>query len=116
MVENPTLGKGLVAGYGLSGGGGRPGFAWYFGGDAYANSLALNSCGDFSTVRDALKFTQKWQRRENFPIRKKSAKEVNNDIGKMAHELSQAMVLLIGGTIIITVIYQRILLRGTLLQ
>ncbi len=90
MVENPTLGKGLVAGYGLSGGGGRPGFAWYFGGDAYANSLALNSCGDFSTVRDALKFTQKWQRRENFPIRKKSAKEVNNDIGKMAHELSQS--------------------------
>jgi glycogen debranching enzyme len=90
MVDNPTLGKGLVAGYGLSGGGGRPGFAWYFGGDAYANSLAMNSLGDFSTVRDALKFTQKWQRQENFPIRKKSSDEVNNDIGKMAHELSQS--------------------------
>ncbi len=90
MVDNPTLGKGLVAGYGLSGSGGRPGFAWYFGGDAYANSLAMNSLGDFSTVRDALRFTQKWQRQENFPIRKKSSDEVNKDIGKMAHELSQS--------------------------
>lgn len=90
MVENPTLGKGLVAGYGLSGGGGRPGFAWFFGGDAYINSLALNSLQDFSTTRDALKFTQKWQRQDNFPIRKKSPEEVNKDIGKMAHELSQS--------------------------
>lgn len=89
MVENPTLGKGLVAGYGLSGGGGRPGFAWYFGGDAFINSLALNSYGDYQTVKDALQFTQKWQRQENFPIRKKSKDEKITDIGKMAHELPQ---------------------------
>ncbi len=90
MVENPNLGKGLVAGYGLSGGGGRPGFAWYFGGDAFINCLAMNSFGDYESVRDALSFTQKWQRRDDFPIRKKSKNKINNDIGKMAHELSQS--------------------------
>ena len=90
LVDNPTLGKGLVAGYGLSGGGGRPGFSWFFGGDAFINSLAMNSYGDFTTVKDALAFTQKWQRQDNFPIRKKSKDEVNNDIGKIAHELSQS--------------------------
>jgi glycogen debranching enzyme len=90
MVDNPTLGKGLVAGYGLSGGGGRPGFAWYFGGDAFINSLAMNSYGDYSTIKSALEFTQKWQRQENFPIRKKSKDEKNIDVGKMSHELSQS--------------------------
>ncbi len=90
VVDNPTLGRGLVAGYGLSGGGGRPGFAWYFGGDAFINSLAFNSYGDFSTVKDALAFTQKWQRQDDFPIRKKSKDEVNKDIGKISHELSQS--------------------------
>ena len=90
MVENPTLGYGMVAGYGLSGNGGRPGFAWFFGGDCFINSLSFNSFQDFETVRDALKFTQKWQRQDNFPIRKKNSDEVNKDIGKMAHELSQS--------------------------
>lgn len=90
MVDNPTLGKGLVAGYGLSGGGGRPGFAWFFGGDAFINSLAMNSYGDYSTIKSALEFTQKWQRQENFPIRKKSKEEKNIDVGKMSHELSQS--------------------------
>lgn len=90
LVDNPKLGRGLVAGYGLSGGGGRPGFSWFFGGDAFVNSLAMNSYGDYSIVKDALKFTQKWQRQENFPIRKKSKDEINYDIGKMAHELSQS--------------------------
>lgn len=90
MVNNPTLGKGLVAGYGLSGGGGRPGFAWFFGGDAFINSLTMNSYGDYSAVREALEFTQKWQREENYPIRKKSKDEKNIDIGKMSHELSQS--------------------------
>jgi len=90
VVDNPTLGKGMVAGYGLSGGGGRPGFAWYFGGDAFINSLAINSYGDFLTVKDALAFTQKWQRQDDFPIRKKSKDEVNKDIGKISHELSQS--------------------------
>jgi glycogen debranching enzyme len=90
LVENKNLGRGLVAGYGLSGGGGRAGFSWYFGGDAYINSLAMNSFQDFKTVKDALLFTQKWQRQDNYPVRKKSADEKNNDIGKMAHELSQS--------------------------
>lgn len=90
MVDNPTLGKGMVAGYGLSGGGGRPGFSWYFGGDSFINSLAISSYGDYQTVKDALQFTQKWQRQENFPIRKKSKDEKPSDIGKMAHELSQS--------------------------
>ena len=74
MVENPDLGKGLVAGLGASGTSGRPGFGWFFGGDAYINSFSLLSLGAHETARNALAFTQKWQR---------------ND-GKMAHELSQA--------------------------
>lgn len=90
LVSNPRLGTGLVAGYGLSGGGGRPGFAWYFGGDAFINALAFDSYGATSTVRHGLAFTQQWQRQENSPIRKKKADEVNNDVGKMAHELSQS--------------------------
>jgi glycogen debranching enzyme len=74
MVENPYLGKGLVAGLGASGTSGRPGFGWFFGGDAYINSLSLLSYGAQEFVRDTLAFTQKWQRED----------------GKMAHELSQA--------------------------
>ncbi len=74
MVENPNLGLGMVAGLGASGTSGRPGFGWFFGGDAYINSLSLLSYGAHSTVRDLLAFTQKWQRKD----------------GKMAHELSQA--------------------------
>ncbi len=73
-VNNPELGRGLVAGLGLSGTGGRPGFGWFFGTDAYLNSLSLLSYGDFEAVKEALAFTQKWQRED----------------GKMAHELSQA--------------------------
>jgi len=69
IVENPDLGKGLVAGLGASGTNGRPGFGWFFGGDAYINSFSINSYGDFNNVRDALAFTQKWQRSD----------------GKMAH-------------------------------
>ncbi len=90
MVDNPNLGYGMVAGYGLSGNGGRPGFAWFFGGDCFINSLSINSFQDFNTEKDALKFTQKWQRQDNFPIRKKNPEDKNNDIGKMAHELSQS--------------------------
>lgn len=74
LVENLDLGKGLVAGLGASGTSGRPGFGWFFGGDAYLNSLSLVSYGAHGAVRDALAFTQKWQRKD----------------GKMAHELSQA--------------------------
>lgn len=90
MVENLSLGYGMVAGFGLSGGSARPGFAWFFGGDAFINSLAINSYGAHKTVRDALAFTQKWQRQEDFPIRKKNPSDVNIDVGKMSHELSQS--------------------------
>jgi hypothetical protein len=74
IVDNPDLGRGLVAGLGSSGTGGRPGFGWFFGTDAYLNSLSFNSFGNTAASRDGLAFTQKWQRKD----------------GKMAHELSQA--------------------------
>jgi len=74
IVDNPDLGRGLVAGLGPSGTGGRPGFGWFFGTDAYLNSLSFNSFGNTTASRDGLAFTQKWQRKD----------------GKMAHELSQA--------------------------
>lgn len=71
---NPHLGCGLVAGFGPSGVSERPGFAWYFGGDAFMNSFAINSYGDFTTTRQALTFLRQYQR----------------DDGKMMHELSQS--------------------------
>ncbi|GAJ25016.1 unnamed protein product, partial [marine sediment metagenome] len=74
IVDNPLLGKGMIAGLGASGSSGRPGFGWFFGGDTYINSFSLSGYGAFQTVRDVLAFTQKWQRKD----------------GKMAHELSQA--------------------------
>ncbi len=74
IVDNPDLGRGMVAGLGSSGTGGRPGFGWFFGGDAFINSFSLDSYGALATVKEALAFTQKWQRED----------------GKMAHELSQA--------------------------
>jgi len=74
LVENPDLGMGMVAGLGASGTSGRPGFGWFFGGDAYINSFSLLSYGAQESARDTLAFTQKWQRKD----------------GKMAHELSQA--------------------------
>jgi len=74
IVDNPDLGRGLIAGLGSSGTGGRPGFGWFFGTDAYLNSLSFNSFGNTAASRDGLAFTQKWQRKD----------------GKMAHELSQA--------------------------
>ncbi|MCX7973590.1 MAG: hypothetical protein N3B16_03720, partial [Candidatus Aminicenantes bacterium] len=74
MVNNPDLGYGMVAGIGPSGTSGRPGFGWFFGGDAFINSLALHSLGMTEEARASLAFTQKWQRSD----------------GKMAHELSQA--------------------------
>jgi len=74
FVDNPDLGLGMVAGIGTSGTGGRPGFGWFFGGDAFMNSFGLDAYGATADVKNALLFTQKWQRED----------------GKMAHELSQA--------------------------
>ncbi len=73
-IENPDLGSSLVAGFGVSGGSGRPGFGWFFGGDAFINSLSLLSCGNFEPVKKSLEFFRKFQR----------------DDGKITHEISQS--------------------------
>src|SRR5271168_36264 len=77
LVENPYLGKGLVAGYRTSGDSHRPGFAWFFGRDALWTSLALSSIGDFETTRTALSFLAAYQRGD----------------GKFPHEVSQSATL-----------------------
>jgi len=74
FVNNPRLGEGLVAGYGLSGEGERPGFAWFFGGDGVINSLGILGYGDFEGVRKEIEFLFKYQRKD----------------GKIPHEISQS--------------------------
>ncbi|HWZ98297.1 MAG TPA: hypothetical protein VN025_11100 [Candidatus Dormibacteraeota bacterium] len=73
MVVNPTMGTGLVAGYRTSGESQRPGFAWFFGRDAFWSTLALNSEGDFTNARTALAFVAQFQRQD----------------GKIPHEIAQ---------------------------
>lgn len=73
MVANPTMGAGLVAGYRTSGNGQRPGFAWFFGRDAFWSTLALNGEGDFANARTALAFVAQFQRED----------------GKIPHEIAQ---------------------------
>jgi glycogen debranching enzyme len=75
MVCNPDLGCGLVAGYGLSGGASdRPGFGWFFGGDASINSFAMSAVGQHDLARDgAFRFFARYQRSD----------------GKITHEISQ---------------------------
>lgn len=77
FVENPTLGAGLVAGYRAAGASERPGFAWFFGRDAFWTSFAMNSYGDFKGSRAALDFLAKFQR----------------DDGKIPHEIPQSAAL-----------------------
>jgi hypothetical protein len=72
-VCNPDLGCGLVAGWGPSGRGERPGFGWFFGGDAAINSFALDATGQWSEVATGLRFFAKYQRAD----------------GKIPHEISQ---------------------------
>ena len=77
MVCNPDLGCGLVAGYGLAGAASdRPGFGWFFGGDAAINSFAMSALG--GPYRDLVRqgvfrFYAKYQRAD----------------GKITHEISQ---------------------------
>lgn len=78
LVHNPHLGKGMVAGYGVSGKTHRPGFAWFFGGDTCLNSLAANCYGDFELTRASLDLLARNQR----------------DDGKILHELTQSAGLL----------------------
>jgi glycogen debranching enzyme len=77
FVENPLLGRGLVAGFRTAGESERPGFAWFFGRDALWTALALNAYGDFEGVRTALDFLKKYQRAD----------------GKIPHEISQSASL-----------------------
>lgn len=75
VVVNPFLvGRGLVAGFGLSKGGPRPGFAWFFGRDTCWTTLAMTAAGDLDTARDAIQFIAQFQRED----------------GKIPHEISQS--------------------------
>lgn len=74
VVCNPDLGCGLIAGLGPSGTTERPGFGWYFGGDAFMNSWALVAAGGIETAKQTLRFFAAHQRAD----------------GKMPHEISQS--------------------------
>jgi glycogen debranching enzyme len=77
MACNPDLGCGLVAGYGPSGASStRPGFGWYFGGDASINSFAMSSIGLWPLARDGLAFFATYQGRRP------------PNLGKIPHEIS----------------------------
>jgi glycogen debranching enzyme len=73
FVCNPHLGCGLIAGLGPSGTTERPGFGWFFGGDAFMNAWAIAAYGDLATVKQTIQFLRERQRAD----------------GKMMHELSQ---------------------------
>lgn len=73
FVCNPHLGCGLIAGLGPSGTTERPGFGWFFGGDAFMNAWAISAYGDHATVKQTIQFLRERQRAD----------------GKMMHELSQ---------------------------
>jgi glycogen debranching enzyme len=77
FVDNPFLGRGLVAGYGPSKGAYRPGFAWFFGRDSFWTSFALTSAGDFGNARAAIQFISHFQ----------------GEDGKIPHEISQSASL-----------------------
>ena len=77
-VCHANYGCGLVAGYGPAGVGERPGFAWWFGGDAMMSSWALEDFGDLDGALQALRFLKNRQR---------------ND-GKIMHEMTQSVDLL----------------------
>ena len=50
---SPGLGAGLVAGFGPTGAGFRPGFSWYFGGDTSINSFGLVAAGQGRLISSA---------------------------------------------------------------
>jgi GH15 family glucan-1,4-alpha-glucosidase len=77
VVDNPLVGTSLIAGYGPSGEGERPGFDWFFGRDALWSSLALDAEGDLTDAKSALEFLAKYQRAD----------------GKIPHEIPQSASL-----------------------
>lgn len=59
LGDVPAVGRSLLAGYAASTpgwGDGRPGYGWFFGRDACWSSLALLAAGEFSLVRQVLRF------------------------------------------------------------
>ncbi len=59
LAEAPGVGRSLLAGYAASTpgwGDGRPGYAWYFGRDACWTAFGLLAAGEFSVVRQVLRF------------------------------------------------------------
>lgn len=76
-VCHPKYGCGLVAGYGPADNSERPGFAWWFGGDAMMTSWAMEDYGDAAGALQALRFLKSRQR----------------DDGKMMHEMTQSVDL-----------------------
>ena len=76
-VCHPTFGCGLVAGYGPADTSERPGFGWWFGGDALMSSWALEDAGDLDGALQTLRFLKARQRAD----------------GKIMHEMSQSVDL-----------------------
>jgi hypothetical protein len=59
LADVPGVGRSLLAGYATSRPGwndGRPGYAWFFGRDACWTGLALLAAGEFSVVRQVIRF------------------------------------------------------------
>jgi hypothetical protein len=77
-VTHPTLGRAIVAGIGPSGTSLRPGFAWFFAGDASANMNALCAIGETELAADTLELFLGVQRED----------------GKIPHETSQSAHLI----------------------
>ena len=71
-VSVDGIGRTLVAGLGPSHGGDRPGFAWFFNGDAFVASRTLALLGDLEGARAVFRFAASTQRAD----------------GKIAHEIS----------------------------
>lgn len=76
-VCHATHGCGLVAGYGPAGEYERPGFAWWFGGDALMASWAMLDYGDTAGALQVLRFLKARQRAD----------------GKIMHEITQSVDL-----------------------
>jgi glycogen debranching enzyme len=74
----PGLGTGLVAGFGPTGSGYRPGFSWYFGGDTSINAFGLVAAGQGWVLKETFPFLERFQRED----------------GKMMHELTRSAPLL----------------------
>jgi len=72
------FGEGFVAGYGLAGDGGRPGFGWFFGRDGCCTSFSACALGDFEKVRRNLDLYARWQVSDG------------ENKGKVYHEVSAA--------------------------